>query len=95
MVMVLIWAVAILLLRSVRVCSSTRVAMGSSSSVGGEAKVISSSVELSLGSGCIRLVSMACRSGQLLVPNPTVAGSRISSSAVTAYFPTWFPCQWI
>ena len=51
MVIVLIWAVAMLVLRSVRVCSSTRVVVGSSLSVGGEVKVISSSVELSLGSG--------------------------------------------
>ena len=42
-----------LVLRSVRVRSSIRVVMGSSSSVGGEAKVISSSAELSLGSGWI------------------------------------------
>ena len=95
MVMVLIWAAAMMLLRSVMVRSSNRSVVGKSSSVSGEAKVISSSGELSLGSGWTRLVSMASKSGRLLVPNPTVAGLVISSSAVTAYFLMWCPCQWI
>ena len=51
------------------VLSSSTSVVGKSSSVVGEAKVISCSGELSLGSWCTLLVSIARRNGTLLVPS--------------------------